>query len=90
LQRDPGNSLTMYFDAPNIFLVGGFEVMMDFFRFMQLAFTSLVYPALILGYMGQAAYLSQHHNFDSNHKIGFYISVPGSTHFLLSVTCRFF
>jgi KUP system potassium uptake protein len=44
---------------------------------MQLAFTSLVYPALILGYMGQAAYLSQHHNFDSSYQIGFYIAVPG-------------
>ncbi|CAM0907662.1 unnamed protein product [Alopecurus aequalis] len=44
---------------------------------IQLAFTSLVYPALILGYMGQAAYLSQHHEgFDSSYHIGFYVSVP--------------
>ncbi|OAY38311.1 potassium transporter 2 [Manihot esculenta] len=41
---------------------------------IQIAFTFLVYPALILAYMGQAAYLSQHHHND-NH-IGFYISVP--------------
>ncbi|KAG8079320.1 hypothetical protein GUJ93_ZPchr0007g5908 [Zizania palustris] len=43
---------------------------------IQLAFTSLVYPALILGYMGQAAYLSKHHNLDSTYQIGYYISVP--------------
>ncbi|XP_050209659.1 potassium transporter 2 [Mercurialis annua] len=41
---------------------------------IQIAFTFLVYPALILAYMGQAAYLSQHH--DNSHHIGFYISVP--------------
>ncbi|KAJ9160454.1 hypothetical protein P3X46_025854 [Hevea brasiliensis] len=41
---------------------------------IQIAFTFLVYPALILAYMGQAAYLSRHHG-NSNH-IGFYISVP--------------
>lgn len=40
----------------------------------QVAFTLLVYPALILAYMGQAAYLSQHHH--SNHQISFYVSVP--------------
>ncbi|KAL5198361.1 hypothetical protein ABZP36_001873 [Zizania latifolia] len=45
---------------------------------IQLAFTSLVYPALILGYMGQAAYLSKHHNLDSTYQIGYYISVPES------------
>uniref|UniRef100_A0A2P2KAM7 Potassium transporter n=1 Tax=Rhizophora mucronata TaxID=61149 RepID=A0A2P2KAM7_RHIMU len=42
---------------------------------IQIAFTFLVYPALILAYMGQAAYLSQHH--DNNNHIDFYISVPG-------------
>lgn len=41
----------------------------------QTAFTFLVYPALILAYMGQAAYLSQHHH--SGYKISFYLSVPG-------------
>uniref|UniRef100_A0A453APC5 K+ potassium transporter integral membrane domain-containing protein n=1 Tax=Aegilops tauschii subsp. strangulata TaxID=200361 RepID=A0A453APC5_AEGTS len=45
---------------------------------IQLAFTSLVYPALILGYMGQAAYLTKHHDFDSSYQIGYYISVPGT------------
>lgn len=43
---------------------------------IQIAFTFLVYPALILAYMGQAAYLSKHHN--STHQIGFYVSVPES------------
>nr|VDD15795.1 unnamed protein product [Brassica oleracea] len=46
--------------------------------FTGIAFTFLVYPALILAYMGQAAYLSQHHN--SAHAIGFYISVPKCVH----------
>ncbi|KAL6902043.1 hypothetical protein ACP4OV_004919 [Aristida adscensionis] len=43
---------------------------------IQLAFTALVYPALILAYMGQAAYLSQHHDFYSSSQVGFYIAVP--------------
>ncbi|CAK9160589.1 unnamed protein product [Ilex paraguariensis] len=41
---------------------------------IQIAFTFLVYPALILAYMGQAAYLSKHH--DTSYDIGFYVSVP--------------
>ncbi|KAK9279239.1 hypothetical protein L1049_012917 [Liquidambar formosana] len=41
---------------------------------IQIAFTFLVYPALILAYMGQAAYLSKHH--DTSDKISFYLSVP--------------
>ncbi|KAE8684422.1 Potassium transporter 8 [Hibiscus syriacus] len=41
---------------------------------IQTAFTFLVYPALILAYMGQAAYLSQHHN--TSYQISFYVSVP--------------
>ncbi|KAH0979570.1 hypothetical protein GBA52_006747 [Prunus armeniaca] len=41
---------------------------------IQVAFTFLVYPALILAYMGQAAYLSQHHH--TSHRISFYVSVP--------------
>lgn len=45
---------------------------------LQIAFTFLVYPALILAYMGQAAYLSQHHYATNN--IGFYDSVPGINH----------
>ncbi|KAL9226322.1 hypothetical protein vseg_002151 [Gypsophila vaccaria] len=43
---------------------------------IKIAFTFVVYPALILAYMGQAAYLSQHHEIASTYKIGFYVSVP--------------
>ncbi|KAF8729571.1 hypothetical protein HU200_017513 [Digitaria exilis] len=45
---------------------------------IQIAFISVVYPALVLAYMGQAAFISQHHNFESSHQIGFYVSVPES------------
>ncbi|KAJ4839724.1 Potassium transporter 2 [Turnera subulata] len=41
---------------------------------IQIAFTFMVYPALILAYMGQAAYLSKNH--DNRNHIDFYISVP--------------
>ncbi|XP_062222114.1 potassium transporter 25 [Phragmites australis] len=43
---------------------------------IKIAFISVVYPALVLAYMGQAAYISQHHNFESSYQIGFYVSVP--------------
>ncbi|XP_042498352.1 potassium transporter 6-like isoform X2 [Macadamia integrifolia] len=43
---------------------------------IKIAFTSVVYPSLILAYMGQAAYLSMHHNIESDYRIGFYVSVP--------------
>ncbi|XP_052186947.1 potassium transporter 2 isoform X2 [Diospyros lotus] len=43
---------------------------------IQIAFTFLVYPALILAYMGQAAYLSKHHS--TIYQISFYVSVPES------------
>lgn len=43
---------------------------------IKIAFTFVVYPSLILAYMGQAAYLSKHHNLESNYHIGFYVSVP--------------
>ncbi|XP_030521167.1 potassium transporter 6-like [Rhodamnia argentea] len=43
---------------------------------IKIAFTSMVYPSLILAYMGQAAYLSQHHIVGSDYRIGFYVSVP--------------
>jgi len=43
---------------------------------IKIAFTSVVYPALILAYMGQAAYLSKHHHIGNNYAIGFYASVP--------------
>lgn len=50
---------------------------------MQIAFTSIVYPALILAYMGQAAYLSQHHFTENDYQIGFYVSVPGTVSWLV-------
>lgn len=43
---------------------------------IKIAFISVVYPALILAYMGQAAYISQHHSFENSYHIGFYVSVP--------------
>lgn len=46
------------------------------FFLLQIAFTFLVYPALILAYMGQAAYLSMHH--EDSYQISFYVSVPGT------------
>jgi len=33
--------------------------------------------------MGQAAYLSQHHNLDASYQIGFYIAVPGTPHYYM-------
>uniref|UniRef100_A0A803MVM7 Potassium transporter n=1 Tax=Chenopodium quinoa TaxID=63459 RepID=A0A803MVM7_CHEQI len=43
---------------------------------IQIAFSFIVYPSLILAYMGQAAYLSKHHSLQSDYRIGFYVSVP--------------
>ncbi|XP_078154247.1 potassium transporter 6-like [Carex rostrata] len=43
---------------------------------IQIAFSFVVYPSLILAYMGQAAYLSKHHILESEYHIGFYVSVP--------------
>ncbi|KAM3192585.1 hypothetical protein ACQJBY_069665 [Aegilops geniculata] len=43
---------------------------------MQIAFTCMVYPSLILAYMGQAAYLSKHHILEGDYRVGFYVSVP--------------
>ncbi|KAJ8500799.1 hypothetical protein OPV22_011351 [Ensete ventricosum] len=43
---------------------------------IKIAFTFVVYPSLLLAYMGQAAYLSQHHVIQNNYQIGFYVSVP--------------
>lgn len=43
---------------------------------IKIAFTFVVYPSLILAYMGQAAYLSKHHVIASEYHIGFYVSVP--------------
>ncbi|MBA0697536.1 hypothetical protein Goari_021074, partial [Gossypium aridum] len=62
-------------------IVSGSEAMFaDLGHFSQLsikiAFTFVVYPSLILAYMGQAAYLSKHHILESDYRIGFYVSVP--------------
>jgi KUP system potassium uptake protein len=46
---------------------------------IQIAFTCMVYPSLILAYMGQAAYLSKHHILEGDYRIGFYVSVPGKS-----------
>ncbi|KAK6116514.1 hypothetical protein DH2020_049752 [Rehmannia glutinosa] len=43
---------------------------------IKIAFTSFVYPSLVLAYMGQAAYLSRHHDIQHDYRVGFYISVP--------------
>ncbi|XP_007031417.2 PREDICTED: potassium transporter 8 [Theobroma cacao] len=43
---------------------------------IKIAFTFVVYPSLILAYMGQAAYLSMHHINETDYRIGFYVSVP--------------
>ncbi|KAH7515741.1 hypothetical protein FEM48_Zijuj10G0058500 [Ziziphus jujuba var. spinosa] len=43
---------------------------------IKIAFTFIVYPSLILAYMGQAAYLSAHHFNDKYNQVGFYVSVP--------------
>ncbi|WCJ20939.1 Potassium transporter family protein [Euphorbia peplus] len=48
---------------------------------IQIAFTFLVYPSLILAYMGQAAYLSKHHVIENEYRIGFYVSVPEKIRF---------
>lgn len=45
---------------------------------MQIAFAFVVYPSLVLAYMGQAAYLSAHHVIEKDYQIGFYVSVPGT------------
>eukprot|EP00267_Zea_mays_P051736 XP_020404725.1 potassium transporter 10 [Zea mays] len=42
----------------------------------NIAFTCMVYRALILAYMGQVAYLCKHHIMESDYRIGFYVSVP--------------
>ncbi|KAE9620099.1 putative potassium transporter [Lupinus albus] len=52
------------------------DVVHPYSRFNLIAFTFLVYPSLILAYMGQAAYLSKHHSHQNDCQIGFYVSVP--------------
>ncbi|KAG6468305.1 potassium transporter 25-like [Zingiber officinale] len=43
---------------------------------VKIAFAFVVYPSLLLAYMGQAAFLTQHHVIENHHRIGFYVSVP--------------
>ncbi|KAI4314290.1 hypothetical protein L6164_027213 [Bauhinia variegata] len=43
---------------------------------IKIAFTSVVYPSLVLAYMGQAAYLSRHHDGTLEYHFGYYVSVP--------------
>ncbi|KAL3511264.1 hypothetical protein ACH5RR_030665 [Cinchona calisaya] len=61
-------------------ITGSEAMFADLGHFSQLsikvAFTTFVYPSLILAYMGQAAYLSQHHVIENHYHIGFYVSVP--------------
>lgn len=42
----------------------------------QIAFTSLVYPCLMLAYLGEAAFLSRHHE---DIQRSFYKAIPGKT-----------
>lgn len=60
---------------PNLFYNSILAALTIVYIQLQIAFTFLVYPALILAYMGQAAYLSMHH--DDSSQISFYVSVPG-------------
>lgn len=53
----------------------------------QIAFTGVVFPCLLLAYMGQAAYLTKHP--DSASRI-FYDSVPGNTCSDLHAQCSAF
>lgn len=62
-------------------IYGGSEAMFaDLGHFSQLsikiAFTTFVYPSLMLAYMGQAAYLSRHRMSADDYDVGFYVSVP--------------
>lgn len=69
--------LPLTFESPKVWTVLSLSFYYYFSR--QIAFISVVYPALVLAYMGQAAFISQHHNFESSYQIGFYVSVPGNS-----------
>ncbi|KAM0910730.1 hypothetical protein ACQ4PT_013965 [Festuca glaucescens] len=43
---------------------------------LELSMEKETHKSLVLAYMGQAAYISQHHSFENNYHIGFYVSVP--------------
>ncbi|KAE8669575.1 Potassium transporter 8 [Hibiscus syriacus] len=79
-QRAVGSWLS-YIGSNVDLIVSGSEAMFaDLGHFSQLsikiAFTFVVYPSLILAYMGQASYLSRHHILETDYRIGFYVSVP--------------
>ncbi|KAK4261295.1 hypothetical protein QN277_004314 [Acacia crassicarpa] len=61
-------------------ITGSEAMFADLGHFSQLsikvAFTAVVYPSLILAYMGQAAYLSKHHDVAHDYQFTFYVSVP--------------
>ncbi|KAF5179991.1 Potassium transporter [Thalictrum thalictroides] len=84
--RDPFGVLSPY--KFNRSLAGSEAMFADLghisYTTIQITFTFLVYPALILAYMGQAAYLSKHHILHSTYQVGFYASVPGICLFLSS------
>ncbi|KAK3010182.1 LOW QUALITY PROTEIN: hypothetical protein RJ639_010767, partial [Escallonia herrerae] len=54
---------------------------------IKVAFTFLVYPCLILAYLGEAAFLSRHHE---DIQRSFYKSIPGKTCVLASLHCGHF
>jgi K+ transporter len=49
---------------------------------LQLTFAFLVLPCLLLGYLGQAAYLMEHH---ADAGEAFFTSVPSRCHYIYSV-----
>ncbi|KAF3660212.1 Potassium transporter 10 [Capsicum annuum] len=77
---EPPFSLVNLIFSLLVHLLGSEAMFADLGHFSQLsikiAFTFVVYPSLILAYMGQAAYLSKHHIIESDYHIGFYVSVP--------------
>ncbi|KAK2988779.1 hypothetical protein RJ640_025938 [Escallonia rubra] len=54
---------------------------------IKVAFTFLVYPCLILAYLGEAAFLSRHHE---DIQRSFYKAIPGKTCVLASLHCGHF
>jgi K+ transporter len=48
---------------------------------LQLTFVFLVLPCLLLGYLGQAAYLVEHHT-ENMAELAFFSSVPSKVHSL--------
>lgn len=50
-----------------------------YFIAWQIAFTGIIYPCLVLAYMGEAAYLSTH---KSDLQSSFYLAIPGEFYFM--------